>query len=130
MATIIQAVGRRKSAIAQVKVQDGKGDILINGKTVVDYLQGNPSSINQIQKPLEILGLASNFDIDVKISGGGISGQAGAIQLGIARALCLIDETYRAALKPKGLLTRDPRVKESRKYGLKKARKAPQFSKR
>ena len=130
MNNIIQTVGRRKCSTAQIKLVPGDGIITINGKLINDFLQGSPTLLNAVQKPLEQLALQNKYNITVQVSGGGITGQANAIQLGIARALCVIDSTYRTILKPKGLLTRDSRIKERRKYGLKKARKAPQFSKR
>jgi small subunit ribosomal protein S9 len=130
MNNIIQTVGRRKCSTAQIKLVPGDGIITINGKLINDFLQGSPTLLNAVQKPLEQLALENKYNITVQVSGGGITGQANAIQLGIARALCVIDSTYRTILKPKGLLTRDSRIKERRKYGLKKARKAPQFSKR
>lgn len=130
MNNIISAVGRRKSAIAQIKFMPGAGEILINNKTVIDYFQENPVLIKNIQAPLDILNLPQTYRIEIQVQGGGISGQADAIQLGIARGLLLINNKYRTILKPKNFLTRDSRVKERRKYGLKKARKAPQFSKR
>jgi small subunit ribosomal protein S9 len=130
MDNVIYTIGRRKSAIAQVKLSPGEGLITINNKPINEYLQASPALLYQIQTPLEVLGLQTNYNIDITVSGGGINGQAGAIQLGITRALATVDTSFRSILKPKGLLTRDPRVKERRKYGLKKARKAPQFSKR
>ena len=130
MNNIIQTVGRRKCSTAQIKLVPGDGIITINGKLINDFLQGSPTLLNAVQKPLEQLALENKYNITVQVSGGGITGQANAIQLGIARALCVIDSTYRTILKPKGLLTRDSRIKERRKYGLKKASKAPQFSKR
>lgn len=122
--------GRRKSAIAQVSLIKGTGQFIINGKPGIEYMQENPSSILSIQAPLELLGLQNNYDTVVKVYGGGLIGQAEAIKLGIARALCTIEKNYRASLKTKRFLTRDSRCKERKKYGLKKARKAPQFSKR
>lgn len=122
--------GRRKSAIAQIKICSGKGEFIINGKSSISYMQENPSFLLSMQSPLDLLGLQKNYDITVKVQGGGLSGQAEAIRLGVARALCLLEPSYRSSLKVKGYLTRDARCKERRKYGLKKARKAPQFSKR
>ncbi len=130
MSTIIHTIGRRKSAIANVQRLPGNGNIFINNKTINDYLQQNPALVHIIQTPLDTLGLQTNYDIQIQVSGGGISGQVKAIQLGIARALCVVDSNNRTILKAKNFLTRDSRVKERRKYGLKKARKAPQFSKR
>lgn len=125
-----KGTGRRKSAIAQVQLVAGTGEFLINGKPGVLYLQENPSSILTIQAPLDLLGLQKNYNTIVKVQGGGVIGQAEAIRLGVTRALCEIEKSYRSFLKIKGFLTRDSRCKERRKYGLKKARKAPQFSKR
>ena len=128
--TLAIAVGRRKSAIAQIKIIQGNGEFIINGKSGLFYMQENPSFLLTIQAPLDLLGLQKNYTIVANVNGGGLSGQADAICLGVARALCLIEDSYRSTLRIKGLLTRDSRSKERRKYGLKKARKAPQFSKR
>lgn len=125
-----KGTGRRKSSIAQVQLVPGKGEFIINGKPAILYLQGNPSSIVSIQAPLDTLGLQKNYKTVVNVEGGGLVGQAEAIKLAVARALCEIEKSYRSSLKIKGFLTRDSRIKERRKYGLKKARKAPQFSKR
>lgn len=127
---LAQGTGRRKSAIAEVQLLQGTGEFIINGKPGINYLQENPSSVLAIQAPLETLGVQKNYTIIVNVAGGGCTGQAEAIKLGVARALCNIEISYRASLKNKGFLTRDSRIKERRKYGLKKARKAPQFSKR
>nr|YP_009105938.1 ribosomal protein S9 [Gloeotilopsis sterilis]AIT94806.1 ribosomal protein S9 [Gloeotilopsis sterilis] len=128
--TLAKGTGRRKSSIAQVKLIPGSGDFIINGKAAIIYLQENPLSILAIQSPLDLLSLQKNYNTIVKVKGGGLVSQADAIKLGIARALCEIEKTYRPSLKMKNFLTRDSRVKERKKYGLKKARKAPQFSKR
>nr|YP_010731976.1 ribosomal protein S9 [Kalinella pachyderma]WDY12890.1 ribosomal protein S9 [Kalinella pachyderma] len=122
--------GRRKSSVAQVKLVPGVGNITINTQTASQYLQKDALSLHLIEEPLKTVSLEDRCDLIVKVSGGGLRGQAKAIQLGISRALILYEPSYRASLKQKGLLTRDSRVKERRKYGLKKARKAPQFSKR
>jgi small subunit ribosomal protein S9 len=127
---IIKTVGRRKSAIAQIKIIKGNGEFLINGKNENTYMQENGSFLLSIQTPLKLLGLQKTFKILVTVKGGGLAGQTEAIRLGIARALCFFDNTYRTNLKKRGFLTRDSRIKERKKYGLKKARKAPQFSKR
>lgn len=127
---IIQTVGRRKSAIAQIKMRSGQGEFLINGKPAFIYMEENPAFLVEIQSPLEFLGIQKYFSINVSVQGGGLKGQAEAIQLGVARAICKVNENYRDPIKKKGYLTRDSRVKERKKYGLKKARKAPQFSKR
>jgi small subunit ribosomal protein S9 len=128
--SLSQGVGRRKSSIAKVQIVPGTGQFLINNQPGIDYLQQNPAAILAIHKPLDVLNLQNKYDTFVQVKGGGISGQATAIQLGIARAICELQQTARPSLKQRGLLTRDARVKERKKYGLKKARKAPQFSKR
>ena len=121
--------GRRKEAIARVRVMPGTGEWLVNGRALTVYF---PNKVHQqlISEPLVTLGAEGQFDIVAKISGGGVTGQAGALRLGIARALVLVDPASRPALKRLGFLTRDARVKERKKAGLKKARKAPQYSKR
>ena len=121
--------GRRKSSIARVRLVSGKGVITINDKSVDEYL---PSEILKtiVKQPLNVTATEGKFDVIVKVEGGGLSGQAGAIRHGLARALVAANEENRAALKAAGFLTRDPRMKERKKPGLKKARKAPQFSKR
>ena len=124
------AVGRRKQAIARVRLVPGSGTITVNGRTIEDYF---PNKLHQqlINDPFTVLGLAGGYDVIARISGGGPSGQAGALRLGIARSLNQIDEeNNRPTLKKAGFLSRDARVKERKKAGLKKARKAPQFSKR
>jgi small subunit ribosomal protein S9 len=122
--------GRRKEAIARVRLLAGKGNVMINGQKGTTYLQYNPSYISSVKSPLETLGLEDSYDIVVQAIGGGLTGQAEAIKLGVARALCELDPANRLPLKREGFLTRDSRSKERRKYGLKKARKAPQYSKR
>ncbi|MBD2258088.1 30S ribosomal protein S9 [Pseudanabaena sp. FACHB-2040] len=122
--------GRRKTAIARVRLVPGNGQIKINGKPGDLHLQFNPGYLSATKAPLEALGLESEYDILVNVRGGGLTGQADAIRLGVARALCQLDPDNRKPLKIEGYLTRDPRSKERKKYGLKKARKAPQFSKR
>ena len=121
--------GRRKSSVARVRLTTGKGTITINGRTFEDYIPSAAIRLDVLQ-PLELTESKEKFDIDVNVCGGGISGQAGAIRLGITRALMEVDPDLRKVLKPAGLVTRDPRAKERKKYGLKKARRAPQFSKR
>ena len=122
--------GRRKTAVARVRIiPGGEGAIQINGKDLDVYFTNGIQQII-VNQPLELLGVKDKYDIIVNVYGGGITGQAGAIRHGIARALCVADESYRAALKKAGYLTRDARMKERKKYGLHKARKAPQFSKR
>lgn len=123
-------LGRRKQAIARVFLFPGEGNITINKKPGNQYLQYNDTYLNTVWAPLEILNLEKQFDIVALVNGGGLTGQAEAIQLGIARKLCEIDQKNRSILKPFGFLTRDSRIKERKKYGLRKARKAPQYSKR
>ena len=129
MAKIITATGRRKSAVAQVRMTAGKGKITVNGKDVNEYM---PFAVlvMDLKQPLEATGNADKFDVDVTVRGGGFSGQTGAIRLGITRALLLANSESRPVLKSNGMVTRDARIKERKKYGLKKARRAPQFSKR
>ncbi len=122
--------GRRKSATARVRLVPGTGKLIINGKDGNGYLQGNPVYLSNAKAPLETLGLENEYDVLVNVSGGGLTGQADSIRLGVARALCELDPENRKPLKIEGYLTRDPRAKERRKYGLRKARKAPQYSKR
>ncbi|KAJ9186638.1 hypothetical protein P3X46_002185 [Hevea brasiliensis] len=126
----IFGTGRRKCAIARVVLQEGTGKVIINYRDAKEYLQGNPLWLQYIKVPLVTLGYESSYDVFVKAHGGGLSGQAQAISLGIARALLKVSENHRSPLKKEGLLTRDSRVVERKKVGLKKARKAPQFSKR
>ena len=121
--------GRRKSAVARVRLFPGSGQILINGKQFRDACP-RPALQVVIQQPLRLTNTAGRFNISVKVAGGGVAGQAGAIRHGIARALTQGDESLRPLLRKNGLLTRDPRVKERKKYGLKRARKAPQYTKR
>ena len=123
------AVGRRKSSVARVYLTAGTGVITINGRTFEDYLP-LPAVRLDVLQPLELTETTSKFDVTVNVNGGGVSGQAGAIRLGITRALMEVNPDYRQTLKPAGLVTRDPRAKERKKYGLKAARRAPQFSKR
>ena len=121
--------GRRKKSVARVRVYTGTGAITINGRDVDDYF-GLETLKLIVNQPFTVTETMGKFDIVCTAQGGGISGQAGAIRHGVARALLKVDETYRPALKKAGLLTRDPRMKERKKYGLKAARRAPQFSKR
>lgn len=123
------ATGRRKCSVARVRLEPGQGNIVINGRELSDYLGSKVLEII-VRQPLVVTGTEGKYDVYVSVEGGGTTGQAGAIRHGIARALLEVDGEYRAALKKAGFLTRDPRMKERRKYGLKKARKAPQFSKR
>lgn len=122
--------GRRKKAIARVRlIPGGSGTIVINDRAFEDYFpQGTLQYI--VKQPLELLNVTAKYDVMVNVVGGGYTGQAGAIRLGVARALLEAEENSRSALKAEGFLTRDPRAKERKKYGLKKARRAPQFSKR
>ena len=126
---IMQSTGRRKRSVARVRFRAGNGVVTVNGRTLDDYF---PSRTNRMlaTEPLTVTDTKATYDIDATIHGGGTSGQAGALRLGIARGLVKIDVEHRDALKKAGFLTRDPRKKESKKYGLKKARKAPQYSKR
>ena len=123
------ATGRRKSSVARVRLVPGEGNIIINDRELTKYF-GLKTLELIIKQPLEATETVGKYDVLANVVGGGISGQAGAIRHGIARALLKVDEDYRPTLKKAGLLTRDPREKERRKYGLKKARKASQFSKR
>ena len=123
------ATGRRKSSVARVRLIQGEGKITVNGRDLKEYF-GLKTLELIINQPLEATETKGKYDVLVNVFGGGISGQAGAIRHGIARALLEVDAEYRPVLKKAGLLTRDPREKERRKYGLKKARKASQFSKR
>ncbi len=126
---VFMGTGRRKTSIARVRIMPGKGNFTINGKNIDEYL--NTDVLRTLAKqPFVVSGTEGKFDTIVKVEGGGLSGQAGAIRHGIARALVLADEANKPAIKAAGLLTRDPRMKERKKPGLKKARKAPQFSKR
>lgn len=121
--------GRRKNSVARVRVYNGTGKIVINDRELDDYF-GLETLKLIVRQPLVLAAVDGKFDIVVRVSGGGVSGQAGAIRHGLARALLLYDENLRPALKKAGFLTRDPRMKERKKYGLKAARRAPQFSKR
>ena len=126
---LTQSTGRRKAAIARVRLRPGEGSIVVNGRAVEDYF---PSATHRmlLTEPLRVVDKASSYNVDATLDGGGVSGQAGALRLGIARALSELEPELRAPLKRAGFLTRDPREKEQKKYGLKKARKAPQYSKR
>lgn len=127
---INSAVGKRKKAIARVVIVPGNGKLIINKVSGEKYLQYNTTYLNNIWSPLEKVKMKDKSDIIAIVTGGGLTGQADAIKLGVARNLCKIDNEYRPILKPYGLLTRDPRMKERKKYGLRKARKASQYSKR
>ncbi|MBR4110185.1 MAG: 30S ribosomal protein S9 [Clostridia bacterium] len=127
--TTFYGTGRRKSSVARVRILPGKGEITINGKTLDEYATTDVTKII-IKQPLVATNNEGKFDMIVKVIGGGLSGQAGAIRHGLARALVKANEENKPALKAAGFLTRDPRMKERKKPGLKKARKSPQFSKR
>jgi len=126
---VIFATGRRKNAVARVRLFPGTGKIVVNDKDLSGYF-ANKMLEQEVLAPFRVTETEGKFDVIVKVRGGGLSGQAGACRHGVARALLKVDENHRSALKKAGYLTRDPRMKERRKYGLKKARKAPQFSKR
>ena len=125
-----RGTGRRKASRAQVKLVPGTGQLTINGQPGMIYLHYNPAYLSAVQAPLEMVGLEAQYDTIVSTQGGGLTGQAEAIRLGVARALCQADVMHRALLKKEGFLTRNSLCKERKKYGLKKARRAPQFSKR
>ena len=126
---VFLGTGRRKKSIARVKLMPGNGKITVNGVDVTEYFTQETLRVI-LSQPLEAVNALTKFDIIAKVQGGGFSGQAGALRLGIARALVEADEENKSSLRTLGYLTRDSRVKERKKYGLKKARKAPQFSKR
>jgi small subunit ribosomal protein S9 len=126
---LTQSTGRRKEAVARVRLRPGTGVIIVNRRPIADYF---PTAVQRMlaTEASRVTSTEETYDIDVTIDGGGVSGQAGAMRMGLARALMELDPEARPALKKAGLLTRDSRAKESKKYGLKKARKAPQYSKR
>jgi small subunit ribosomal protein S9 len=126
---LTQSTGRRKEAVARVRIRPGTGVITVNKRPIENYF---PSETHRmiVTEPLRLTTLNETYDVDATMDGGGVSGQAGALRLGIARGLVELDEELRSTLKRAGFLTRDAREKESKKYGLKKARKAPQYSKR
>jgi len=126
---VYTSVGRRKSAIARVRMTPGSGQMKVNGSDMLDYFK-RETLIMDIMQPLEITENVNTFDFTIHTNGGGLTGQAGAVRLGIARALLAYSEDYRSALRQGGFMTRDPREKERKKYGLAKARKRFQFSKR
>jgi small subunit ribosomal protein S9 len=122
--------GRRKTAIARVRLLPGEGEIVVNGRSLVEHF-GNAVNEAEVRMPFRGTGTEGRFNVMIKVEGGGVTGQAGAIRHGIARALLQLDpDTNRLSLRQAGLLTRDPRMKERKKYGLKRARKAPQYTKR
>ena len=128
-APLTQTTGRRKEAIARVRVRPGTGVVTVNGKPIEQHFP-TPTQRNLAIDALRITNTTENYDVDATIIGGGVSGQAGALRMGLARSIAELDPETRVPLKKAGLLTRDARKKESKKYGLKKARKAPQYSKR
>lgn len=127
---IFHAVGKRKCAIAHLVVEKGTGEIIINGIPANSYFQGNSDLLSKLNSPLQITQVNDSYNLIIKVTGGGLKGQAESIRLAIARALSTLNSENKAILKKSGLLTRDSRIKERKKYGLKKARKASQFSKR
>nr|UNJ15570.1 ribosomal protein S9 [Cyanidiaceae sp.] len=127
---LFYSTGRRKCAVARLRVFNGNGQILVNDHLLEYYFQNNPAFIKIIRSPLQLLNLELHYNFSITVKGGGISGQAGAIKLAIAKVLSVLSPSNKGSLKSKGYLTRDSRIKERKKYGLKKARKAPQFSKR
>lgn len=126
---LVQSTGRRKEAVARVRLRSGDGKITVNGRPVEDFFP-NPTHRMILSEPLRVLELEEAYDVDATMHGGGVTGQAGALRMAIARAIVELDPEQRTTLKRAGFLTRDDRKKESKKYGLKKARKAPQYSKR
>ena len=126
---VFQGTGRRKESIARVRLMAGKGNITVNGKTLDEYF-GTEILKVIVNQPFAVTNTVGKYDVVVKVVGGGFTGQAGAIRHGITRALIKSDENLKSELKKAGFVTRDPRMKERKKYGLKKARRAPQFSKR
>ena len=129
--TMYQATGRRKSSVARVRLLPGAGNIIIHKRDLDTYFGEKDIVKNEVKRPLELTGTLGSYDVIATVNGGGFTGQAGALRHGISRALCEIDaEEYRPVLKAAGFLTRDPRMKERKKPGLKKARRASQFSKR
>ena len=125
----LYGTGRRKNAVARVRLVPGEGKAVINGRSLEEYF-GTKILQNTVMQPLNITNLLGQYDLFCRVGGGGVSGQAGAVRHGLARAILRVDNNLRPILKQAGFLTRDPRAKERRKYGLKKARKRPQFSKR
>ncbi len=123
-------LGKRKRAVARVFLVPGNGNLIINKVAGEKYLQYNTTYLSRVWDPLKKLNLENQFDIIVLVRGGGLTGQTDSIQLGVARLICKMDPQHRTILKPFGFLTRDARIKERKKYGLRKARKAPQYSKR
>ncbi len=126
---LTQTTGRRKEAVARVRLREGTGTITVNSRALEDYFP-SPTHRMIIVEPLKVAGVDEQYDVDVTMHGGGITGQAGALRMAIARSIVEVDPEQRGKLKKAGFLTRDAREKEAKKYGLKKARKAPQYSKR
>lgn len=127
--TYFYALGRRKSATARVRLQSGKGNIVVNGKPAAEYFSGSENLLNELKKPFKVID-KDTFDISVVVTGGGASGQVDAIRLGISKAMATMNEDLRGTLRKADLLSRDSREKERKKFGLKKARKQRQFTKR
>jgi small subunit ribosomal protein S9 len=125
-----QGTGRRKTAVARVRLFPGSGEFVVNGKSLLEYFGPRDLFQREVMRPLELTGTAASFNVLVKVRGGGLSGQVGAVRHGIARALLDANAELRPTLKQAGLLTRDPRMKERKKAGLKRARKRPQYTKR
>jgi small subunit ribosomal protein S9 len=126
---LVQATGRRKSSVARVRLRDGSGQVTLNGRQLEDYFPTMASRM-RVMEPLQVTTTQGRYDVDATLEGGGISGQVDALRLGIARALIVLDPELRPMLKKAGMLTRDARVVERKKYGLRKARRAPQYTKR
>ena len=126
---LVQATGRRKASVARVRLRDGSGQVTLNGRHLEDYFPTMASRL-RVMEPLQITTTQGRYDVDATLEGGGISGQVDALRLGIARALIVLDPELRTMLKKAGMLTRDARVVERKKYGLRKARRAPQYTKR
>jgi small subunit ribosomal protein S9 len=126
---LVQATGRRKSSVARVRLRDGSGQVTLNGRQLEDYFPTMAARM-RVMEPLQITTTQGRYDVDATLEGGGISGQVDALRLGIARALIVLDPELRPMLKKAGMLTRDARVVERKKYGLRKARRAPQYTKR
>jgi small subunit ribosomal protein S9 len=126
---LVQATGRRKSSVARVRLRDGSGQVTLNGRQLEDYFPTMAARM-RVMEPLQITTTQGRYDVDATLEGGGISGQVDALRLGISRALIVLDPDLRPMLKKAGMLTRDARVVERKKYGLRKARRAPQYTKR
>jgi small subunit ribosomal protein S9 len=126
---LVQATGRRKASVARVRLHDGSGQVTLNGKPLEEYFPTMASRL-RVMEPLQVTQTQGRYDVDATLEGGGTTGQADALRLGISRALIVLDEELRPVLKKAGLLTRDARVVERKKYGLRKARRAPQYTKR